>query len=158
MKLVSINYLGLSIVAISLITGLVLFSVSIDYANITHAACGAPTCTLANHIPVQSYAGFGVLIVSVGIGSYLTFIQPKSERVQTVPKTKINKIVGGLHEDERKIFNELTKGDGSTFQNDLIGLTGYSKVKVSRILDKLETKGLVERRRRGMANMVGLKM
>jgi uncharacterized membrane protein len=29
---------------------------------------------------------------------------------------------------------------------------------VSRILDRLETKGVVERRRRGMANMVVLKV
>ncbi len=158
MKLVSTNYLGISVIGVSIIIFVILLTVSLGYARMEHALCGSPSCTLVNHIPVQSYAGFGLLFVSAGIGSYLTFIQPKSERIQTVPKTKINKIVEGLREDEKKVFNELTKGDGSTFQNDLIGSTGYSKVKVSRILDKLETKGLVERRRRGMANMVILRM
>ncbi|RLE76927.1 MAG: transcriptional regulator, partial [Thermoprotei archaeon] len=35
--------------------------------------------------------------------------------------------------------------------------TGFSKAKVSRILDKLEAMGLVERKRRGMSNIVLLR-
>ncbi|MCD6411533.1 MAG: MarR family transcriptional regulator [Thermoplasmata archaeon] len=35
--------------------------------------------------------------------------------------------------------------------------TGISKASVSRALDLLESKGLVERRRRGMGNIVLLK-
>ena len=158
MKLVSRNYLGISIIGISLITFLVLLSVSLSYARITHDACGAPGCTVANHIPVQSYVGFGLLIASAGVGSYLTLLPQKTEKIQPVSKAKLNKIVEGLQDEEKKVFGELTKNDGSVFQNDLIDSTGYSKVKVSRILDRLETKGIVERRRRGMANIVILKV
>jgi uncharacterized membrane protein len=43
------------------------------------------------------------------------------------------------------------------FQAELIEKTDFNKVKVSRILDKLEGKGLIERRRRGMTNLVLLK-
>lgn len=136
----------------------ILLTISLGYAHMGHALCGSPACTLVNHIPVQSYAGFGVLIVSAGIGSYLALNHPKGERLQTIPKTKLNKMVGDLPEDERKIFGELAKNDGSVFQNDLINTSGFSKVKISRILDRLETKGLVERRRRGMANMVVLRV
>ena len=62
-----------------------------------------------------------------------------------------------MQSDEKKVFDVLIKGDGSVFQNDLTKSTSYSKVKVSRILDRLETKGLIERRRRGMSNIVVLK-
>lgn len=157
MKLVSWNYLGISIIGISIITFSILLSVSLSYAHIKHVECGSPTCTVANHIPVQSYAGFGLLITSAGLGSYLTFQPQKIEKMSPLSKSKLSKLVEGLQGEERKVFGELTKNDGSVFQNDLIGSTGYSKVKVSRILDKLETKGIVERRRRGMANLVLLK-
>ena len=58
----------------------------------------------------------------------------------------------------KKIYDILVKADGSAFQSDLIKETGFSKVKVSRILDKLETKKILERRRRGLANIVVLKL
>ena len=46
---------------------------------------------------------------------------------------------------------------GTIFQPDLADKTGFSKVKVTRILDRLEGKQLIERKRRGMTNVVVLK-
>ena len=43
------------------------------------------------------------------------------------------------------------------FQSELVEKTGHTKVKMTRILDKLEAKGLIERRRKGMTNLVFLK-
>ena len=43
------------------------------------------------------------------------------------------------------------------FQADLIDKSGLGKVKISRILDRLEGKGLIERKRRGMNNIVVFK-
>ena len=40
------------------------------------------------------------------------------------------------------------------FQADLIEKTGFGKAKMTRILDRLEGKGFVERKRRGMTNVV----
>ena len=124
MKLVSRNYVGISIIGISVATFVILLTVSLGYARMGHALCGSPSCTLANHIPVQSYAGFGLLMVSASMGSYLAFRQPRTESVQTIPKTKLNKLVGSLQDDERKVFSEINKSDGSVFQNDLINSTG----------------------------------
>jgi uncharacterized membrane protein len=157
MKLVSQNYLGLSVIATSAAAFIILLTVSLDYAKITHSLCDAPYCTLYNHIPVQAYAGFGLLIVSSGIGSYLAFMPPKLEKTHAASKAKLNKLTTSLHGDEKKIFDQLAKNDGTVFQNDLTSSTGFSKVKISRILDRLEAKGLVERRRRGMGNMVVLR-
>ena len=52
--------------------------------------------------------------------------------------------------------NTLTKQE-TIFQSDLVEKTEFDKVKVSRILDKLEGRQLIERKRRGMTNVVVLK-
>ena len=43
------------------------------------------------------------------------------------------------------------------FQSSLVNETKLSKVKVTRILDRLEGKSLIERKRRGMSNVIILK-
>lgn len=62
-----------------------------------------------------------------------------------------------LDEDERKVFGILQEAKGSVFQSELIKQSGYSKVKVSRILDRLEHREIIERKRRGMSNLVVLR-
>jgi len=42
-------------------------------------------------------------------------------------------------------------------QSEIVQRTRFSKSQISRILDVLESKGLVERRRRGLTNIVILK-
>ena len=62
-----------------------------------------------------------------------------------------------LDAEEQKIIRLLEEKEGSTYQSDLIKETGHSKVKITRILDKLESKGILEKKRRGMTNIVVLK-
>lgn len=57
--------------------------------------------------------------------------------------------------EEKKIYELLKKG--SISQNDLIKETGITKVKMTRILNRLEKKGLIERKRAGAGNVVELK-
>ena len=45
----------------------------------------------------------------------------------------------------------------TVFQADLIEQTEFGKAKMTRILDRLEGKGYIERKRRGMTNVVVLK-
>lgn len=63
----------------------------------------------------------------------------------------------GLDGDAKKVLGVLREKGGSAFQSDVVRESGYSKVKVSRILDRMEHGGLVERKRRGMANLVVIK-
>ena len=58
-----------------------------------------------------------------------------------------------LKAEERKIVNLLLEKK-AMFQADLVDVSGINKVKVSRILDKLEGYGVIERKRRGMQNIV----
>lgn len=62
-----------------------------------------------------------------------------------------------LKDDERRIYEAIAKADGIINQGELPEKTGLSKATVSRALFFLESKGLVERRRRGMGNVVSLK-
>lgn len=61
-----------------------------------------------------------------------------------------------LDEDERRIYELVRARGGDVPQGDLVALSGYSKAKVSRVLDRLEAKALVVRLRRGMSNRVVL--
>ena len=62
-----------------------------------------------------------------------------------------------LDKEEKVIIKALENADGTIFQSDLVEKTQFGKVKVSRILDRLEGRGLLERKRRGMTNVVVLK-
>jgi len=62
-----------------------------------------------------------------------------------------------LKDDEQKTYKAIIDSEGVVNQSELVGKTGLPKSSVSRALDLLESKGLVERKRRGMGNVVLLK-
>ncbi len=51
----------------------------------------------------------------------------------------------------------LADEGGTIFQSQLVEMSGFSKSKVSLVLDRLEARGVLERRRHGMSNAVVLK-
>lgn len=59
-----------------------------------------------------------------------------------------------LANNEREIYEALLEADGVLPQSEIVERTDLSKATVSRGLDGLETKNLVERKRRGMGNTV----
>ena len=61
-----------------------------------------------------------------------------------------------LKSDEQKIYEAII-GEGIIAQSELVAKTGLPKSNVSRALYALENKGLIERRRRGMGNIILLK-
>lgn len=90
--------------------------------------------------------------------------ESKSEKVSsefenTASNTKDIHVVdiSRLGDDEKKIYNLLKSRDGSMYQSDIMRETQMSKVKVTRVLDKLEGRHIIERKRRGMTNIVILK-
>jgi uncharacterized membrane protein len=77
------------------------------------------------------------------------------------PRSKAKKIKynipENLSEEEKLIVNLLKESEGTIYQSELVDKTGFTKVKVTRILDRLEGKKIIERKRRGMTNIVILK-
>lgn len=79
-------------------------------------------------------------------------VSPLEER-----KRKWEGILPTLKEDQRLIYQTVLDADGLIPQSDIVEKTGLSKSNVSRSLDILESMGLIERRRRGMGNVILLK-
>jgi len=77
----------------------------------------------------------------------------KKVKEKTKPRTYN---LSSFKPEEKKVFN-IVRENKTIFQADLIDKSGFGKVKVSRILDRLEGNNLVERKRRGMTNVVVLK-
>ncbi len=114
-----------------------------------------PVCPYeqVNKLAVPKYIGAFALIVLFAYGIYL--FTRKTQQEAAVSKAR--KAAKDLGAEEAKVFDLITQSNGMIFQNELVQKMELSKVKVTRLLDKLEAKGLIERRRRGMTNVVVLK-
>lgn len=119
----------------------------------THAEDAVCPYEQLNKLAVPKYVGLFADIALFVFG-LLLFLKKTPEEKALSKAKKSAKQLGG---DESKAFDLVTQSDGMIFQNELTEKMGVSKVKVTRILDKLEAKGLIERRRRGMTNVIILK-
>ena len=72
-------------------------------------------------------------------------------------RRKWEAVLPTLKEDQQLIYQSILDADGLIPQSDIVEKTGLSKSNVSRTLDILESMGLIERRRRGMGNIILLK-
>ena len=111
----------------------------------------------------QTNVSIGLTIFVLLIGLYLIFfgqerveiIKKIREKVKAEPKKDYSKLK--LPVEEKKLMNIILQSEGAMFQSDLVEKSGFDKVKVSRLLDRLEGQQLIERRRRGMTNIIILK-
>lgn len=81
---------------------------------------------------------------------------PAREEPPNPSKRRLGPEELALLDEGERILYKLVASDDDTYQKDLPELTGFSKAKVSRLLDKLEHKGLVQRVSHGMTNRVVL--
>ncbi|MBI4148966.1 hypothetical protein HY491_00820 [Candidatus Woesearchaeota archaeon] len=95
---------------------------------------------------------FGVAFVILGSGIYL-LAYPRGKEKRAFKAVD----AGKLDDDEKKVYDMLKQHQGSCYQSDLIKETGLSKVKITRILDKMASKDILERNRRGMTNIIVLR-
>lgn len=161
--MIPIKIIGILLVVIGLFLSYIIYSYTqniLERNRLLHEGCPLPenVCPYKQILPVESIFGFIISGVLVVIGLYLIFSQQKIEKLSLREKSKLTKNIKSLDREEKTIYKLLENSDGTMFQSDMITRTGFSKVKVSRILDKLEAKGIVERRRRGMANVIMLKV
>ena len=117
------------------------------------------TCLHSFESPFPFVAGFSLAGAILLLGSYLLFLsfrqEKKTEKAET--KSEHKKLPKDLDDNEKLLLDKLTESQGTLFQSELVEKTGFTKVKITRILDKLEGKGLIERKRRGMTNVVILR-
>jgi uncharacterized membrane protein len=97
------------------------------------------------------------------LGSSLVYLLlvDKNNELRTkisLVKEKWDKLLVELSDSDEKVIVRIVIDDGGTiFQSQLVEKSGFSKSKVSLILDKLEARRILERKRRGMTNVVVLK-
>ena len=122
-------------------------------------AHGDGFCPMYNTIDKQTYLALGLVGLIIIISLFLIFSK-QSERI-IIKKVKEKQVkkeynLSELTKEEKQIFS-MVEENGTIFQADLIDKTGFGKAKVTRILDRLEGQGFIERKRRGMTNVVVLK-
>lgn len=122
----------------------------------TQCGCGSE-CPMAENLPLSSYLGFTLVGLMTITGFYLFFAVKETEIIASKKLRDWNRILKTLSEDSAKLYTLIRDSEGVIFQSDLVKKSAMNKVKVSRLLDKMEARGLLDRRRKGMANVVILK-
>ena len=151
---------GFLIVGIALLIVAIILLFNSGMKGIVDETCDhGPTCTMYDTISMQTNLSFIIAGLVLLIGLFLIFSK-ESERI-VVQKVKVKekkkKIdLTGLDADEKKVVGILQRENGGFFQKSLMEELGVGKVKMTRMMDKLEAKGLVERKRRGMNNIIVL--
>jgi hypothetical protein len=119
-----------------------------------------------NEIP-NIFTSWDLAITSIScfvLGSSLIYLllDGSTEQTQNTPpsiRDNWNHTVETLvNSDEKEIVKLIIAEGGTMFQGQLVEKSGYSKSKVSLVLDRLEARNIVERRRRGMSNVIVLKL
>jgi len=152
--------LGYVILANSILIGFIIFLFNDAIAKIAENSCvHGLSCPMYNAFNFQTKISIFIALILATIGIFLIFFENKQNKKTEAYNISEEKkeIIKNLDEDEKTIINKIMEENGATFQSKLINKTGFSKVKITRILDKLEARGLIERKRRGMSNLVVIK-
>ncbi len=161
---------GILVIGIAILVGFITYSFNMALRDIVNSACThGQACPMWGTIHFQTRVSIGIMMFITLIGIYLIFFS-KEEKITTrikmihtqvepkkITKENYKKILSILSNDEKKIFEKIIESKGTMLQSDLVSKTKFNKVKVTRLLDKLEGRNLIERKRRGMSNIVILK-
>ena len=151
---------GYLISGIAVVIGIIVWIFNIGLRNVVDQTCiHGSSCTMYDTIAVQTYLSLTIAGVVLVIGLFLIFSK-ESEKivikkvVKKVRKKRLN--LSGLGEDERMVLKILQRENGAFFQKSVMEELECGKVKMTRLADRLEAKGFIERKRRGMNNILVL--
>jgi uncharacterized membrane protein len=150
---------GWIIIGIAIIVGVIALIFNIGLKNIVDETCShGPTCSMYDTISVQTWISMSIIGIILVIGIVIMFIKPKEKIiVKTIKEKKKKKDYSSLDKKEKEVVDMIIKEGNAMFQADLMEKLAIGKVGVTRLLDKLEAKQIIERKRRGMNNIVVLK-
>lgn len=160
------RYLGIAIMIVSIIVLFSLYELNnslsdeslencIEFCEMQESSCSVESCTTnGQHNDHERFISFLELLVAFlgGIGFYLSLT--KADKIieqKNYDLTKLNK-------EEKKVFKFIRENkEKGIYQSNIVEKFNFPKSKVSRILDKLEQRELIERKRRGMTNIIFLR-
>lgn len=104
------------------------------------------------------YSPFSITFLIMGIISLLSgFAIWNLVREKEIKSTKKAMLDVFLLPEEKKVISEIEKYGGSLTQSEIVKSTGFSRVKVHRIIRNLEKKNLIMKHQYGMTNKIVLK-
>ena len=151
---------GFLILGIAILLIIIVFLFNKALTSIASSGCSMDklSCPMYQGINQQTYLSFGIVGFLVIIGLVLIFTKPKEKIIIKKIKERAKKLnLKNLDNDEKKVIDLLLNESKAMFQSALMEKLEIGKVKTTRLLDKLEAKQLIERKRRGMNNIVILK-
>lgn len=152
--------LGIIIAAVSIITIALLVYAMIEIDNSMRVSCElihgkeyASVCPYHQEMGVTWIPVLASVLIGGlgGIGLYLAL--SKNEKFIEEKEYDLSK----LDDAEKKLFYRIKKDKQGVYQSTLAQEMQLSKVQLTRVLDKLEGLQLVERKRRGLTNIVVVK-
>jgi uncharacterized membrane protein len=157
------KHVGYILLGVSILIILIIIMFNSALTSFVNASCtlahGGNSCPMYDTISKQTYLSLGIVGILLIVSLILIFSKPEERLViKTVEKKPKEKVVDTSDlRPEEKIVLQTIQANKTIFQADLIEKTGFSKAKMTRIIDRLEGKGFVERKRRGMTNVVVIK-
>ncbi|MBU0907196.1 MAG: MarR family transcriptional regulator [Nanoarchaeota archaeon] len=156
------KHVGCLLLGISIIIIFIIFLFNNAMKAIIIDQCGpihGPTCAMNKNVNDQTYLSLGIVAILIVASVILIVSRPKEKIIVKKVKERTPKKIyslSGLRKEDRQTFS-IVQDSKTIFQADLIEKLGFGKAKMSRVLDRLENRGLIERKRRGMTNVVVLK-
>lgn len=159
------KHVGFLVIGVAVFFFFIVMSFNNALGDIVDETCThGDICPMQTTLKTQKVVSYSLMALLLALGTFLLLFMRDEPAPVIVhngvkvlsdndKKKKLNDLLG----DEKKIMEVLLREEGSVYQSDLIKETKLTKVKVSRVLDKLEGKGLIERKRRGMTNVIVLK-
>ena len=152
---------GFLIIGVAVVIVIIILIFNTALKDIISATCShGPSCGMYDSLRIQTWISLVIVGLVLVVGFFLIFSKPEEKIVirkvkERVRKKKID--LSGLDKNEKKVVRLLQEDDGVVFQRDLMERLEIGKVGMTRLLDKLEAKQFIERKRRGMNNIVVLK-
>jgi len=159
------KYVGYLLIGVSVLITIIVFMFQSALKSFVGSSCtlahGGSYCPMTTTINQQTYLALGIVGILVLVGIVLILSKPherliiKTKTIERKPQKRVLDTTG-LKPEEKQIL-KLIQENKTIFQGDIIEKAGFSKAKVTRIIDRLEGKGFVERKRRGLTNVVVFK-
>ncbi|MFA5855821.1 MAG: MarR family transcriptional regulator [Candidatus Pacearchaeota archaeon] len=156
---------GFLIAGIALVLMLIIFMFNQALKSIVSETCShGPSCTMYTTISTQTYISLAITGFVLLIGIFFIFSKENEKLVikrikplgDISPKKFNKESLKGLSIDEKRIMDLILNNKGSIYQSEIVSKLNLNKVKVTRLLDSLESQAFIERKRRGMTNIVML--
>ncbi|MBS3056689.1 MAG: MarR family transcriptional regulator [Candidatus Aenigmarchaeota archaeon] len=155
--LTNTKYIGIVIVLIAIVLFLYVSWLTLHLMKVNaviHLSCNLPEAICPySGFPEQGIVGYSFSAIILIFGLYLISVSRLSDRINTENIDKFRKTIDSLNGDEKTVYEVVVEAN-AIFQSELVEKLQMNKVKVSRIIDKLEGRGLLERKRRGMSNVL----